>query len=496
MTKSNLLIKNLKNINKSINSLLERNLNKLKIENLKILVSNNKILLTFVALLISFIFYILAPTFYKQDDISRELRNELLSKFSLDFTLDQKLSYNFFPRPHFVSEGSTIIKNQNKISDIDKLKIYVSLDSLFSIKNININEIILENANFDLNAKNNNFFVKLLDNNYSDINLKIKNSNIFFRNLENEVLFISKIENLKYYYDPNELNNILYSKNNIFNTPFSFETINYKDEKKLLTRINLDFAKLKIENLYYYENDIKSGSATLMFNKNKNLINYKTNKNFFEFNYSNVLDKQKFLYNGKLNFKPFYSSIEGNTKEIDVSYLFGTNAIITELLKTEIFNNKNLDFKLNINANKIKNNRNFINFFLKSKIQEGLIDIDDTKIEWKDNSTIKLTDTLIFVKDGELFLDGKSEINIKNIKNIYKFLFTPKNFRKNIKTIDFSFSYSFDEKVILLNDIIIDGEYNENINKRINNIYFRESNLQNKIYLKNIMNEIVKAYAG
>ena len=37
---------------------------------------------------------------------------------------------------------------------------------------------------------------------------------------------------------------------------------------------------------------------------------------------------------------------------------------------------------------KLTNNRNFINLFLKSKIQEGLIDIDDTKLEWKDSSLI------------------------------------------------------------------------------------------------------------
>ena len=169
---------------------------------------------------------------------------------------------------------------------------------------------------------------------------------------------------------------------------------------------------------------------------------------------------------------------------------------MAELLKTEIFNNKNLDFKLNINAKKIKNNQNFTNLFLKSKIQEGLIDIDDTKLEWKDNSVIRLIDTLIFVKDGKLYLDGKSEINITNIKNIHKFLLTPKKFRKNIKTIDLGFSYSFDEKAIMINDIMIDGKYNQNINNKLNNIYFRNSGMQNKIYLKNMINDLLKAYLG
>ena len=113
-----------------------------------------------------------------------------------------------------------------------------------------------------------------------------------------------------------------------------------------------------------------------------------------------------------------------------------------------------------------------------------------------ENIIKKLTDSLIFVKDGKLFLDGKSQINIIDVKNIYKFFLTPKNFRKKIKTIDFGFSYSFDEKALIINDIMIDGKYNQKVNKELNNIYFRGSSMQNKIYLKNMINNLLKAYVG
>jgi len=496
MTKPNQFVKSFKNINKLINSLLERNLNKLKFDNIKILASNNKIILTFVAVFVFFVLYLLVPTFYKQGDISKELRNELLTKFNLELTFNKNLVYNFFPRPHFTSKETFIVENQKNIADINRIKIYVSLDNLFSLKNFNITEVILDNVNFELNNKNSNFFIKILNNNFLDANLKIINSNIFFRNLENEVLFINKIKNLKYYYDQNELKNVLFSENEIFNTSFSLKIVNHEDEKKLLTKLNLDFAKLQIENILNYDGDIKLGSSTLLFNKKKSMVNYKTNKDFFEFKYFDELDKKKFLYNGKLNFKPFYSIFEGDTEEINISHLFGTNAIIAELLRTGILNSKNIDFKLKINANKIQKRRNFINLILKSKIQDGLIDIDDTQIEWKNNSIIKFTDSLIFVKDGKLFLDGKSQINIKNVKNIYKFLLTPKNFRKKIKTIDFRFSYAFDEKVVIISDIIIDGKYNQKVNEKLNNIYFRGSDMQNKIFFKNMTNDLLKAYAG
>ena len=114
MTKLNPFVKNLKNISKSINSLLERNLNKLKFDNFKILASNNKIILTFVAVFVLFVSYILVPTFYKQVDISKELKKELLSKLNLDLNFTKNLKYNFFPRPHFVGKEVSIIENKKK----------------------------------------------------------------------------------------------------------------------------------------------------------------------------------------------------------------------------------------------------------------------------------------------------------------------------------------------------------------------------------------------
>jgi hypothetical protein len=101
----------------------------------------------------------------------------------------------------------------------------------------------------------------------------------------------------------------------------------------------------------------------------------------------------------------------GSATTIDFSHLFSANAIIKQLLKTEILNNKNIDFKLNISANKIKNFDNFTNIFLNSKIQEGLIDLDQTKFSWKNHANFILTDSLIYVKNGKLVLDANSEIN-------------------------------------------------------------------------------------
>ena len=43
---------------------------------------------------------------------------------------------------------------------------------------------------------------------------------------------------------------------------------------------------------------------------------------------------------------------------------------------------------------------------------------------------------------------------------------------------------------------MIDGKYNQKVNSKLHNIYLRGSNMQNKIYLKNMINDLLKIYAG
>ena len=176
--------------------------------------------------------------------------------------------------------------------------------------------------------------------------------------------------------------------------------------------------------------------------------------------------------------------------------MFNKTSFIIQLLKTEILNNKNLDFKLNINADNINKIFDLKEIHLISKIQDSLIDIDDTKFDWKNFANFKLSETLIFVKKGELILDGKLDISIKKSNEIYKYLLTPKKYRKVIKKINLNFSYNIDQKTIDLNNIRIDDKIINSVNEIMSNIAFKNTNLQNKIYLRKMINEAIKAYVG
>jgi hypothetical protein len=119
------------------------------------------------------------------------------------------------------------------------------------------------------------------------------------------------LKDAKYIYDPKESKNILYSKNNIFNLPYSMEASNNKDEKKLNSKINIESLNLQLENQFSYGEELKSGLSEFNFSNSKSIAEYKTGKNNFEFKLFDKAQKSKFSYNGKLNFRPFYSYLDG-----------------------------------------------------------------------------------------------------------------------------------------------------------------------------------------
>ena len=206
--------------------------------------------------------------------------------------------------------------------------------------------------------------------------------------------------------------------------------------------------------------------------------------------------KPNFFYEGRINFQPFYSSFEGSANKINLSSFFESNSLSTQLFKSEILNNKNLNFNLTINSNKIFNNQNINDLFLNFKIEEGLIDIDDTTFSWNDYADFKILDSLFYINNNNLALDGKLIVDIINDKEIYKFLQTSKSLRPKLENLELNFNYNFDQQIIDFNDIKINDKFNENVNSAIKKIILKRDKLQNKIYFKKLMKDFIIAYVG
>ena len=114
MNKHNYFVKFSIKINKFINSLLERNLNKLKVANLKKILNNNKIFLTVFLLVVLFLSYLSIPNIYNKNQISVELKKDLLDILNLEFNFEKKLDYKLLPRPHFITSDLHLLMKNNR----------------------------------------------------------------------------------------------------------------------------------------------------------------------------------------------------------------------------------------------------------------------------------------------------------------------------------------------------------------------------------------------
>ena len=351
--------------------------------------------------------------------------------------------------------------------------------------------------NFNLNKKNYDFFFKLLDNDFSFFTLKVKNSNIFYRNIKNDVLFINKINELKYFYDTKNSINILLANNEIFNIPYNIELKNDNSKKQIISKINLDFINFNIENNFNYKNLEKNGLVKVTYNKKKSEGTYIYKKNFLKFSFFDKSLDQNFKYDGFINLKPFFSNFSGNLDKINLDILLNSNSILVQFLKSGLLNSKNLNIISNINSKKTSSFRDLVNLALKVKVSEGLFDLNETKFSFKDYADIKITDSLLYTNNNNLIFDALISVNINNINDIYKMFQTPLNNRKEIKKIEFSLSYNFDQRIANLNNIIInDLILDQKINKNINPIILKDTSLQNRIYIKKLVNQAIKDYVG
>ena len=500
MIKHNFFVNFLKKVNLAINSLLEKKLNKLNflfnLDKLSTFLGFKKIFWIITTFLIIVFSYLSLPYFYDSNNLESKIKNQIFNNLNVNLQITNNFTYSFFPKPNFIFKKTKFFNDKKTLADVDHIKIFISPKYLLSPENIRIDDVVLNNVNFNLNNENYNFFIRLLSNNFSNFNFEINDSNIFYRNIENDVLFINKINQLKYYFDIKDKKNTLLANSEIFNIPYVLELKDYTEEKKIITKIKLDFIDLKVINDLTNKADHKTGLIKFIHNKNKIEGIYKIEKNFFSLNISDKSLNNNFEYKGTINFIPFFSEIFGNVKSINLNEILNSEGIFVQLFKMRLMNNKNLNIDTVTKAKKIFPYNNLINLVLNLKIEEGLVDINNTKFNWSNNVDFKITDSLIYVKDNNLVLDGNILININDINEIYKYFKTPRNFRKEIKKIKLNFAYNFDQKVATLYNIDIDGLIDQDVNQIFKKFIFRDSHLQNRVYFKNLINEAIKSYSG
>ena len=114
---------------------------------------------------------------------------------------------------------------------------------------------------------------------------------------------------------------------------------------------------------------------------------------------------------------------------------------------------------------------------------------------WKDDLKIYLSESLLNIDQNEIYLVGKVLIDVKDTNDFYKSFQIKKNYRKDIKEIQFDFNYNFTQQKISFNNFEIDNKSSMNIENFVEKFNLNEK-FFNKITFKNFVNDFFKVYFG
>jgi hypothetical protein len=506
------LIKKLNKLLLSVNERIESFFNSLKVlitskkklslnerienffNNLKVLITSKKkikvnllnldkrIIMSAGAVIILIFTYFLIPTFYDQNSVKISLKNQIQEKYNLEVKFEKDLRYSLFPKPHFYIKDLIINYKDNDLAKTDITKIYISINNFFLLKNIKVKNLFFKQTEFYIDSKNFDFFEKILNSNKSKNYINFKNSKLFYQNINEDVVFLTNIINLRFLYD-DEFNQQLYTSLEIFNVPLKIKIVNNSEKKNTFIEMDSYNLRLNIQNNFNYNKENIPGLLTFKVINKLKKISYIMNKNSLNFN--SVESDIK----GRIDFKPFYLSSDLKFSELDMRKLFRNNSIFLDLLKADILNNQSLNSVINVNFEKIKNINYLKNFDLKIYFEEGKIFIKDSTFNWKSSILITIDNVELISAGNKIIFIGTLSFDFKDIDDFYSQYQIKKNYRKKINKIKLDFLLNLTNNEIQFDNIKVDGSSKQITDNYINNLNSKKLNLFNRVILKNSIKE-------
>lgn len=447
--------------------------------------SNKKVSFIFVAIILTVIGYFSTPAFYDKNKLKTQLENQILDEYNLKVKLDKTLRYGMLPKPHFSVKKVVIKNNLKEISLTENLKIFISVNNFFTSDKVKIKNLVFNRTEFKIKSSNFGFFLKLLNNNKSDQNINFRNNKFFYLDNNEEIIFLTKLKNLNYSYQ-DEFLKILNSKFNLFNIPINLNVKHNIFEKKFFIELQSYPIRLNIKNNSNYKDKELNGELDFKIINKKKKVNYSLKNNNLNFNtYDNK-------FKGHVDLKPFYLFSDFSFNQIDLKKIFKNNSILVNILKLEVLNNQNLNGKINVNINYLKD-INFIdeiNFNI--ILEEGNMFIQNLITTFKESVVINVGDTQLIVDNNKLKFAGYITLDFIDIEKFYSHYQINKKNRQDIKKISFGFLFNLDDKLFEIDNLKVDGNINQNLQKYLDNFNSNKENVLNKIVRRNLLKDFFK----
>ena len=466
----------------------------------------SRYLILFIILLFSCLFYLSIPTLYNHGQLQKDLTKKLSEKFNLNTALSANIHYKILPSPNF--EISNVLLNtndNNKFNDyaqIKTMKIYVSLKNLHNQNRLEIKNIIISKANFNINKNSYDYVNNYLKNKLSNKKIQIKKSKIFFKesNFTKDVVALSTISKFSLFYDKKDNVNKINIEGSIYNTKYNLSLLR-NVYKKNTTDLLIKLKKLNaiIKNEFVSDENKKnsySGKASISFSGSEINTIYKKVDKLITFNSEkSQLNNHTFNFKGEIITSPFYYSLDVNLETINVVKLIESLSKLKNLLDEKILLNDNLNGKITFNINSLKGIKFFDEAKVDLKIIDGKLMLSNSTLTSNKIGKMFFIDSVLETVDNKTIFKSKILFKISDQKKFYQKLLISKNYRIKLNNIYFEVEKDLNIdgvniKKIILNKKIADNSSNKTTDLT-NLIDISEINkLKNWIELKKLSSQI------
>ena len=442
-------------------------------------IRQNKITFSLILIAILVIFssltFLSLPVLFKYKSKVSEIEKNFYNNFKIYLSISGNISYKPFPKPHLLVEKAYVNLKKNNLENnliiSNNLKIYISLRDLYLRSFKNLASVEFTNTNLNLNMSDLKEIRKHL---YKKINnpINFKNSKLFLKNKNNEVILISPIKNISYKINSKSKDKHFIMEGKLFGINFKSNwRRNYSNPKITYNNINLINPNIEVKNLLKIENNkIFINEILILYSRER--LEYRVKFIDNKINISSP-DKQdvNFKINSNIRINPFYftGSLFIKNKKVE--------NVIDHLLLKLISYDKNYLGNLSGNFKIVFDNLD--NKLIKSGEIE--IIVDEKKIILKnarfDLDKIGLLKTNIkFIENqGEIIFFSKNVLDVKNYIEFAKIFQIGSNKVKNINRIYFDLEKSIGNRHTTISNV------------RINNLENKNSE-DKKFIIKNIQN--------
>ena len=344
------------------------------------------VIISLIALVFLFSLYFTIPTFYNYEEFDKEIKKKVSADFKLNLKNISGITYLMIPSPHFLIEECDIYflnNSKEKILNAKNLKINIFSKNLHKKEKIELKNIYLNKIDLDLQFINiKNFYEHLKSGITKPIYLK--NSNLFFRDEDKEILLISKIKKFDYLFDNQNQEKKLNILGNLFGSDFTFNW-NKNFSEPYISKGDIKFKNpnVSIQNTFNKENEnFTKGKTNIKFLTHVLDLDYNFNRDNIELfdDKRKIINRSKLV--GNITLDSFFFNLNLILSGIRIETVL--NYIFLNLNNLNKSTNLNFNGNLKINLNEVKN-RLFENLIINIAFLEKKISLNNSSLSLKKN---------------------------------------------------------------------------------------------------------------